>query len=143
MIILFVISCFRPLSFYNVVDAYGKDGQLARTLVQLNANPTEIAPDPENEVNPCLRVVSCHDVFTHRHQIEPCITCFLRAMPGLRDREITVRIFVRGSKCTPWVAPAYLQALEFSMRYVTSDTLWLTSTHKRRSIRQQCFVAWP
>lgn len=41
----------RPFSFYNVVDAYGKDGQLARTLVQTNANPTEIAADSENEVN--------------------------------------------------------------------------------------------
>ncbi|CAM9224580.1 unnamed protein product [Ectocarpus sp. 4 AP-2014] len=37
-------------SFYNVVDAYGKDGQLARTLVQTNANLTEIAADSKNEM---------------------------------------------------------------------------------------------
>lgn len=88
------------------MDAYGKDGQLARTLVQLNANATEIGTDSENEVNPCLRVVSCHNVFTHRYQQETCYhTCFLRAMPGLRDHEITVRIMVRGSMCTPCVVP--------------------------------------
>lgn len=52
-------------SFNNVVDAYGKDGQLARSLVQPCANAAETAGvDPLNEVGSKYALpLSCFLVF--------------------------------------------------------------------------------
>lgn len=53
-------ASFCPFSFNNVVDAYGKDGQLARSLVQGSSNATEIAGVvPRNEVGYFVSAVCC------------------------------------------------------------------------------------